>query len=172
MTFKSHFHGMQCCICREHCLIVQKHSEIGTSHLLIDLQCFGCEIGAMLCLELVNCYVVWIQIRNKRVDLSTYRNNQVDDTQSEEKTDTDKNMAIMFNILKQKKRVRLETLVLNRRSFAQTVENLFALSFLAKDGRVEIIVDKSGSHFACKILLQILLCLVLIFDSFQLYLIS
>uniref|UniRef100_A0A0D3CG54 Non-structural maintenance of chromosomes element 4 n=2 Tax=Brassica TaxID=3705 RepID=A0A0D3CG54_BRAOL len=76
------------------------------------------------------------------------RPEEVDDTQSEEKTDTDKNMAIMFNILRQKKRVRLESLVLNRRSFAQTVENLFALSFLAKDGRVEIIVDKTGSHFA------------------------
>lgn len=76
------------------------------------------------------------------------RPDEVDDTQSEEKTDTDKNMAIMFNILRQKKRVRLENLVLNRRSFAQTVENLFALSFLSKDGRVEIIVDKNGSHFA------------------------
>ncbi|KAG2328483.1 hypothetical protein Bca4012_037439 [Brassica carinata] len=76
------------------------------------------------------------------------RPEEVDDTQSEEKTDTDKNMAIMFNILRQKKRPRLENLVLNRRSFAQTVENLFALSFLAKDGRVEIIVDKNGSHFA------------------------
>ncbi|XP_013589984.1 PREDICTED: non-structural maintenance of chromosomes element 4 homolog A [Brassica oleracea var. oleracea] len=77
-----------------------------------------------------------------------FRPDEVDDTQSEEKTDTDKNMAIMFNILRQKKRVRLENLVLNRRSFAQTVENLFALSFLSKDGRVEIIVDKNGSHFA------------------------
>ncbi|CAH2036380.1 unnamed protein product [Thlaspi arvense] len=76
------------------------------------------------------------------------RPEEVDDTESEEKTDTDKNMAIMFNILRQKKRVRLENLVLNRRSFAQTVENLFAMSFLAKDGRVEIIVDKSGSHFS------------------------
>jgi len=105
----------------------------------------------MLCVELVDCYVVRVLIRNKQADLHTHNNNQVDDSQSEEKTDTDKNMTIMFNILGKKKRVQLENLVLNRRSFAQTVENLFALSFLAKDGRVEIIVDKSGSHFASKI---------------------
>ncbi|KAL1197372.1 Non-structural maintenance of chromosomes element 4-like protein [Cardamine amara subsp. amara] len=73
---------------------------------------------------------------------------EVDDTETEKKTDTDKNMAIMFNILRKNKRVKIENLVLNRKSFAQTVENVFALSFLVKDGRVEIIVDKNGSHFA------------------------
>ncbi|WRX34337.1 Non-structural maintenance of chromosome element 4 [Theobroma cacao] len=71
---------------------------------------------------------------------------QVDDTGAEEKTDTDKNMATMFEILRRKRQVKLESLILNRSSFAQTVENLFALSFLVKDGRAEIVVDKSGSH--------------------------
>ncbi|XVF69728.1 hypothetical protein PTKIN_Ptkin11bG0105200 [Pterospermum kingtungense] len=76
----------------------------------------------------------------------TTRPEEVDDTGVEEKTDTDKNMAVMFEILRRKRRVKLESLVLNRSSFAQTVENLFALSFLVKDGRAEIIVDESGSH--------------------------
>nr|XP_011461847.1 PREDICTED: non-structural maintenance of chromosomes element 4 homolog A-like [Fragaria vesca subsp. vesca] len=63
-----------------------------------------------------------------------------------ERTDTDLNMATMFEILKNKKKVDLNCLILNRRSFAQTVENLFALSFLAKDGRVRIAVQVNGSH--------------------------
>ncbi|XP_021278316.1 non-structural maintenance of chromosomes element 4 homolog A-like isoform X2 [Herrania umbratica] len=76
----------------------------------------------------------------------TARPEEVDDAGAEEKTDTDKNMATMFEILRRKRQVKLESLILNRSSFAQTVENLFALSFLVKDGRAEIVVDKSGSH--------------------------
>ncbi|XP_022730707.1 non-structural maintenance of chromosomes element 4 homolog A-like [Durio zibethinus] len=76
----------------------------------------------------------------------TARPEEVDDTDADEKTDTDKNMATMFEILKRKRKVKLESLILNRTSFAQTVENLFVLSFLVKDGRAEIVVNESGSH--------------------------
>ncbi|GLU19444.1 hypothetical protein SLE2022_356960 [Rubroshorea leprosula] len=72
---------------------------------------------------------------------------EINDASADEKTDTDKNMAIMFGVLRRKKQVKLENLILNRESFAQTVENLFALSFLVKDGRAEMSVDESGSHF-------------------------
>ncbi|KAL2466226.1 Non-structural maintenance of chromosomes element 4A [Abeliophyllum distichum] len=71
---------------------------------------------------------------------------ELDGNASEEKTDTDKNMATMFDILRKNRIVHLENLILNRNSFAQTVENLFALSFLVKDGRAEIKVDEKGCH--------------------------
>ncbi|XP_057954480.1 non-structural maintenance of chromosomes element 4 homolog A-like [Malania oleifera] len=77
---------------------------------------------------------------------SSVRPEEVDNV-AEERTDTDKNMSTMFDILRKKKIVRLESLMLNRKSFAQTVENLFALSFLVKDGRVEVSLDDKGSHF-------------------------
>lgn len=75
---------------------------------------------------------------------------QLNNYGEEHRSDTDKNMATMFEILRRKKQVKLESLMLNRKSFARTVENLFALSFLVKDGRAEVVVDENGSHLVCK----------------------
>lgn len=86
-------------------------------------------------------------VRTRRTKPTTTDEPEEIDAQEEEKTDTDRNMSTMFEILRKNKRVRLECLILNRMFFAQTVENLFALSFLVKDGRAEIIVDANRSHF-------------------------
>ncbi|KAI8558923.1 hypothetical protein RHMOL_Rhmol04G0133700 [Rhododendron molle] len=87
-------------------------------------------------------------VRRKRVrpTESARQPEQLDDAVTEEKTDTDKNMATMFAMLRKNRRARLENVVLNRKSFAQTIENVFALSFLVKDGRVEITVNEKGWH--------------------------
>uniref|UniRef100_A0A1D1XPL1 Non-structural maintenance of chromosomes element 4 n=1 Tax=Anthurium amnicola TaxID=1678845 RepID=A0A1D1XPL1_9ARAE len=84
--------------------------------------------------------------RKRTKPTESVRPEELRNTEKEERSDTDKNMSTMFEILRRNRRVRLENLVLNRISFAQTVENIFALSFLVKDGRAEITIDDKGHH--------------------------
>ncbi|KAL8494233.1 hypothetical protein ACS0TY_025142 [Phlomoides rotata] len=89
--------------------------------------------------------------RAKRSMSRKARPRKIENAAEEKEKDTVKNTEAMYGILRKARRVKVENLMLNRHSFAQTVENLFALSFLVKDGRVVIEVDENGSHFAVPI---------------------
>ncbi|KAI3945665.1 hypothetical protein MKW92_004864 [Papaver armeniacum] len=78
------------------------------------------------------------QRKRARKPTTTERPICLDDAKEEQTTGTDKKMITMYNTLRKSKEVRADKLILVRDSFGQTVENLLALSFLVKDGRVKI----------------------------------
>ncbi|KAE9618601.1 hypothetical protein Lal_00047397 [Lupinus albus] len=91
---------------------------------------------------------VGVQRRQTKPTAEKARPEELDESNEVEKADTDKNMITMFNVMKKNtKGVPLESLILNRTSFAQTVENLFTLSFLVKEGRANIRVDENRLHY-------------------------
>lgn len=75
----------------------------------------------------------------------THINSQVTSTSDAKQQETDRNMNQMHKILKSVKRVSMARLMNNPRSFAQTVENLFTMSFLVRDGRAQLLHGKDGS---------------------------
>jgi non-structural maintenance of chromosomes element 4 len=58
--------------------------------------------------------------------------------------ETDKNMNNVYTIVKENEGCLMTELVLNHNSFAQTVENLFAFSFLIRDRRVKVSDSPEG----------------------------
>ncbi|KAI3991309.1 hypothetical protein MKX01_034628 [Papaver californicum] len=83
--------------------------------------------------------------KRKRELLEVEHPEDLNSAATEGKAETDKSIATMFKIMKiRKKPENVEDVIMNRNSFAQTVENLFALSFLVKEGRAEMKIDGDG----------------------------
>ncbi|MCO5564325.1 hypothetical protein L7F22_017985 [Adiantum nelumboides] len=82
----------------------------------------------------------------------TARPETVGDEEGEKQSQTDKFIRTMFNILRRcgERGCELEQLVLSRDSFSQTVENIFSLSFLVKDGRAQINIQDGKQFVAFK----------------------
>ncbi|KAG6552565.1 hypothetical protein Mapa_005875 [Marchantia paleacea] len=131
------------------------HNFGGTS---VDWNLLGMETGGIFC-EASGVFTMLgpmdIEVKQRKAPVSRKRDrpsqkSRVQEVEEgdddKESCETDVNMLIMFKLLSESPNVELDRLVLNRRSFSQTVENIFCMSFLVKDGRAEIKI-KDGRHF-------------------------
>lgn len=92
--------------------------------------------------------VAALRRRERGPPAETARPQTVRDEEGEGQSQTDKNIRTMFNVLRRcgDQGCELEHLVLSRDSFSHTIENIFCLSFLVKDGRAEITIQ-NGKQF-------------------------
>eukprot|EP00775_Hariotina_reticulata_P011264 gene11264-11414_t len=78
----------------------------------------------------------------KRPVLEATRPEELQNIHAEEKQETDRHMANMWRVLcglGAGRKVSFSHVVCNHKSFAQTVENIFTLSFLVRDQRVRLL---------------------------------
>eukprot|EP00743_Colponemidia_sp_Colp-15_P005946 GILK01006392.1.p1 GENE.GILK01006392.1~~GILK01006392.1.p1 ORF type:complete len:423 (+),score=99.93 GILK01006392.1:43-1269(+) len=79
--------------------------------------------------------------RRQREDLGqAVKPTEIINTQQEEKSDTDKRIAALAQVLAKRSPVNYFELLVNPESFTQTVENIFDFAFLVKDGRAKVYV--------------------------------
>ncbi|KAJ7903871.1 Nse4 C-terminal-domain-containing protein [Mycena leptocephala] len=88
--------------------------------------------------------------KNKKDETRPQEIREEDIARSE--NETTKNVAIVATVLEQVEKINLFKLVINPESFAQSVENIFYLSFLIRDAKVafEISEDDEPLVFACQ----------------------
>lgn len=114
------------------------HSKMGiatqeNAHISIRWKDIGFAVGTILrkghgCCTMVRPMNTELKprksvVRRRRANpTESARPEELDYSEADEKTDTEKNMSTMFDILRRKNRARLESLILNRKSFAQTGE--------------------------------------------------
>lgn len=81
------------------------------------------------------------QRQSRRPTGDVARPEELEQIQEQEKQETDRNMEEMWRTLTEVSRCPLVELVCNHRCFAQTVENMFTLSFLVRDQRAYLFHD-------------------------------
>ncbi|GBG60858.1 hypothetical protein CBR_g15979 [Chara braunii] len=120
----------------------------------LTLDCMSMAPGASTMVGLFDCKPKQrkqpIKRRKREKPRAAVNPDQMLETNQENmKKETDANIETMFNILRRfRQPIMASRLINNRRSFSQTVENVFSLSFLVKDGRVELTVDPEGRIWA------------------------
>jgi hypothetical protein len=77
-----------------------------------------------------------------------------------QENETTKNVRIIYDILGENQPINFFRFIINPDSFGQTIENLFYLSFLIRDGKVSI-DDESGQPILCLCFLFIYLFIYL-----------